>query len=206
MDTHADTCVLGHNFIVLNYTSQVTDVYGYSPELGAIKNIPIVTGATAVDNPTTGETIILVVNEALWYGNCLDHSLLNPNQLRHYGCVVNDNPYDHENSLSIAFGSNVLLDLTTKGTLIYGVSRTPTSYEIEHCPHHIITSDNIWNPHTVKLSVLDTDIDTHVDPYTSAYLFCIIDQTIDDDYRILGETSTMLDRQISHCEIGRAHV
>ena len=112
---------------------------------------------------------------------------------------MNDNLYDHENPLSITYGPNVLLDLTTKETLIYGLSRTPTLYEIKHCPHHIITSDNIWNPHTVKLSVLDTDINTHVDPYTSAYLFCVIDQTIDDDYRILGETSTMLDRQISHC-------
>ena len=206
LDTHADTCVLGHNFVVLSYTSRVTDVYGYSPELGAIKNIPIVTGATAVDNPTTGETIILVVNEALWYGNRLDHSLLNPNQLRHYGCVVHDNPYDYENPMSIAYGPNILLDLTTKGTLIYGKSRTPTQYELEHCPHHIITSDNLWNPHTVNLSVLHTDADTHIDPYTSAYLFCVIDQTVDDDYRILGDTSTMLDCRILHCadtEYGR---
>ena len=71
MDSHADTCVLGKNFIVLNYTNRVTDVYGYSKELGAIRDIPIVTGATAIDDPNTGETIILIVNEALWYGDRL---------------------------------------------------------------------------------------------------------------------------------------
>ena len=143
--------------------------------------------------------LILIVNEALWYGDRLDHSLLNPNQLRHYGCVVHDNPYDFHNPLSIVYGSNILVELDTQGTLIYAQSRTPTDYELEHCPHHIITSDNIWNPHSVQLSVLATDADHHVDPYTSAYIFCELDQSVGDDYRILGETSTMLDQRIIAC-------
>ena len=29
--------------------------------------------------------------EALWMGNTLDHPLVNPNQLRHYGNQVQDN-------------------------------------------------------------------------------------------------------------------
>ena len=199
LDSHADTCVLGQNFIVLNYTSRVTDVYGYSKELGAITDIPIVTGATAVDHPVTGETMILVVNEALWYGSRLDHSLLNPNQLRHYGCVVHDNPYDTENPLSISYGTNTLVDLQTKGTLIYGVTRTPTAYELEHCPRHVITSDNVWSPHDVQMSALETDPTQHIDPYTAAYIFCELDQTINDDFRILGDSSTLLDERLICC-------
>ena len=198
LDTHADTCVLGQNFVVLHYTGRVTDVYGYSKELGAIRDIPIVTGATAVQNSVTGDTIILVINEALWYGARMEHSLINPNQLRHYGCVVNDNPYDTETPLSIDYGCNTLLDLTTKGTLIYGTSRTPTSWELEHCPRHILTSDNLWTPHTVQLSVLgaDSDFDYHIDSFTSSYLFCEQDQAINDDFRILGDTSTILDQRM----------
>ena len=81
MDTHADTCVLGINFVILEYSGRVCDVYPYSQDYEAIKDIPIVRGATAVQDQDTGETYMLVINEGLWYGNRMHHSLINPNQL-----------------------------------------------------------------------------------------------------------------------------
>jgi hypothetical protein len=69
MDTHADTCVLGINFIVLEYSGRVCDVYPYSQEYDAVKDVPIVRGATAVQDQDTGETHIMIINEGLWYGN-----------------------------------------------------------------------------------------------------------------------------------------
>jgi hypothetical protein len=59
-------------------------------------NVPIVTGATAITNATKGATFILVFNEAIWMGTHLEHSLLNPNQMRHHGITVQDNPYANE--------------------------------------------------------------------------------------------------------------
>ncbi len=88
MDSHADTIVLGSNAIILQYTSRECDVAPYSDSYAPICNVPIVTGATAVTSSMTGETIILVFHEAIWMGNELDHSLLNPNQLRHHGVTV----------------------------------------------------------------------------------------------------------------------
>ena len=44
-----------------------------------MQNVPIVTGATAYDDPITGETFILLFHESLYYGKKLDHSLINPN-------------------------------------------------------------------------------------------------------------------------------
>ena len=79
MDTHADTCVLGINFVILEYSGRVCDVYPYSQDYEAIKDIPIVRGATAVQDQDTGETYIFVINEGLWYGNRMYHSLINPN-------------------------------------------------------------------------------------------------------------------------------
>jgi hypothetical protein len=69
MDTHANTCVLGINFIVFEYCGRVYDVYPYSQEYDAVKDVPIVRGATAVQDQDIGETYILVINEGLWYGN-----------------------------------------------------------------------------------------------------------------------------------------
>jgi hypothetical protein len=62
MDSHADTCVLGRNFVVLSYTGRVCDVYPYSETYEAIKDVPIVTAATAVQDESTGEVFILVIN------------------------------------------------------------------------------------------------------------------------------------------------
>jgi hypothetical protein len=42
-------------------------------------------GATAYEDPVSDATYILVFNEALYYGDKLDHSLLNPNQIWSYG-------------------------------------------------------------------------------------------------------------------------
>jgi hypothetical protein len=33
-------------------------------------------------NPETGETVIYVLNEAIWLDDKLEHTLVNPNQLR----------------------------------------------------------------------------------------------------------------------------
>jgi hypothetical protein len=80
LDTRADTCVLGSHFVILSYTCRVCDVSPYSsPDYESIKNVAIVTGATAWTSPQTSETYILVIHEALWMADTLSHSLVNPN-------------------------------------------------------------------------------------------------------------------------------
>ena len=78
-DSNADTCCLGKNWIVYNYTTRSADVYPYNDSYEPIKDVPIVIGASAYTN-TQGVTYILLINEALYYGDKMDHSLLNPNQ------------------------------------------------------------------------------------------------------------------------------
>ena len=95
-DSNADTCCLGTNFIILKYSKRTADVYPYDKSYAPIHVVPIVSGATAYDDPTTGDTTILVVNEALYYGTKLDHSLINPNQFCHYGVPFWDNPFDSQ--------------------------------------------------------------------------------------------------------------
>ena len=79
-DNNADTCCLGKNFVVLQYTERSADVYPYNSSYEPLQNVPIVSGATAWDDPSDGKTWILVINEGLYYGTQLDHSLINPNQ------------------------------------------------------------------------------------------------------------------------------
>ena len=88
-----DTCCLGKNLIIYKYTRRTADAYAYDNSYFPATYIPIVTGATAYDDPLSGKTFILQFNEALYYGTCMDHSLFNQNQLRMYGVQVWDNPF-----------------------------------------------------------------------------------------------------------------
>ena len=105
-DTNADTCCLGSNFCVLQHTNRQADVYSYDTNLKPTLDIPIVSGATAYDDPISGNTFILVLNEALYYGPKLDHSLINPNQCRAYGIEFWDNPFDKTKDLSISINDD----------------------------------------------------------------------------------------------------
>ena len=52
-DTNADTCCLGKNFVILEYTQRTADVYAYMKDITPIVGVPIVSGATAWDDPVT---------------------------------------------------------------------------------------------------------------------------------------------------------
>ena len=150
LDSHADTVVLGRNCVILAYTGRECDVSPYTDFYDAIKGVPIVSGATAWTSERTGETHILIFHEALWMGDTLQHSLINPNQLRHYGVHVQDNPYDAvQLHLSTEDGSSVF-PLQSEGTTIYLTTRTPTDRELQECPHVELTSKTMWDPQDVR--------------------------------------------------------
>ena len=71
--------------MVLEYTTRTVYVYAYGKEIAPLNDVPIVSRATAWDDTASGQTYTIVINEALYYGTKLDHSLINPNQIRAYG-------------------------------------------------------------------------------------------------------------------------
>jgi hypothetical protein len=150
LDSHADTIVLGQNAIVLQYTNRVCDVAPYADSYEPIRDVPIVRGATAVTNQTTGETSILVFNEAIWMADHLEHSLLNPNQMRHHGVTVQDNPYSDTSLHISSVDDDFTMAMQADGTVIFFDSRTPTEYELAHCPHIELSSNAPWNPRDVR--------------------------------------------------------
>ena len=121
----------------------------YQPE----RDVPIVSAATAFTCQRTGQTYILVINEALWFGDRLENSLINPNQLRFGGAIVNDNPFDPQIPISIQT-DEVDIPLELAGTTIFFASSTPTPTELDNCPHIHLTRDSEWDPHTVRLAAV----------------------------------------------------
>ena len=99
--TNAECGVAGINMIPISYTNRCADVNGYMDSLGTEKNVPIVSAATSYTCPQTDQVYILVFHEFLWFGCKLDHSLINPNQVRAFGIGFWDNPYDTDRGLFI---------------------------------------------------------------------------------------------------------
>ena len=135
MDSHADTTVLGSNCVVLAYTGKECEVSPYADKYDAIRNIPVVTGATVWTNSQDGAPILLVFNEALWMGDRLHHTLINPNQLRSYGVDVQDNPFAKEDLAIIT--DDYIIPLDTQGTIIFCDTRSPTEVELQPSYLHL---------------------------------------------------------------------
>ena len=109
-----------------------------------------------------GQTYILIFHESLWMGDSLDHTLFNPNQLRHFGTKVQDNPMS-EKPLSIITEDNEFsLGMSMSGTVIYFDSRTPTEEELRTCPHIVLTSTHPWNPTSVTFPTSSLSLEEEI--------------------------------------------
>jgi hypothetical protein len=158
MDSHADTCVAGANCTVLEYTGRFATVEAYSPDYPS-KEIPIATVATTYDCPSSAASYVLILNEALYFGESLSFSLLSPNQLRDNDIHVDErHPTHAPDSIFGIFipmlSLNIPFDM--EGVIAGFVTRPPTPDELESVDCHVeLTSDVEWDPHTFALSLRD---------------------------------------------------
>ena len=150
LDSHADTIVCGSNCTILHYTDKVCDVSPYTDAYEAITSVPIVRAGTAWDNPDDGETFIFVFNEAIWMGDKMEHTLVNPNQLRSYGITVQDNPFSDAPLFIATETHELVIPLLCTGTIISANTRTPTEKELQTCRHIVLSSEHDWDPQNVK--------------------------------------------------------
>jgi len=162
LDSHADTTCAGANCIVLEFTQQVVDVTPYNknkyePET----NIPIVKAATAYTD-SSGNTYILILNQALYLPD-LDHSLLNPNQMRMNGVTVDDCPQHLSDPRCPSTHSifspdlDIRIPLELGGVISRICTQCPTKEELEHCLWLNLTSDLEWDPHSESFAVNESN-------------------------------------------------
>jgi hypothetical protein len=93
------------------------------------------------------------VNEGLWFGEKLQNTLLNPNQLQYSGVTVTDNPFNSAEPISITH-KHVTIPLLISGTTTSLETTTPTQSELDHCPRKHLTFDADWNPQAIRLSAI----------------------------------------------------
>ena len=135
---------------MLNYTGEECDVSPFQKDYDAIQGVKIATVATAWQSPHSGQVYILVFNQALWMGEMMDHTLINPNQLRYYGIHVQDNPMSHEPLSLMTEDAAFCMQLQMTGTIVCADTFTPSEEDLDSYPHIVLSSPHSWNPHTVQ--------------------------------------------------------
>jgi len=185
LDTRADTICCGMNFRPLAFTGQLCEVRGFHDSLQPMKDIPVARCATAYTHPATGTTYILVFNEALYFGKSMDHSLINPNQVRSFGIPVSDNPFDTGRPFGIDH-EDLFVSFRTEGSTVCFDTRVPSDDELESCKFVKLTDgDTEWNPHEVDMSS-----NRHAGGYDSVKHLAAV--SVSADQRSYGETDAVL--------------
>lgn len=162
LDSHADTSCAGSNMAVLELTGEKVNVYPFSEKLPSVQEVPIATVLTIWESPKTGEPWMLVIHEALYFGDQLKDSLLCPNQLRAAGNLVQDAPiqFDATSSHSITVPGQLELPLEMHGFISYLSTRKPTNDEIARYQagslHSVELTDKApWEPYSSKFAATE---------------------------------------------------
>jgi hypothetical protein len=149
MDSRADTVCAGENFIPLFHHGTEFDVSGYSDELGTMKNTPVMTVATAIDDISTHKKHILIVTFALYFVPNIKQSLICLNQCREVGAIIEECPRQFNPASKHGLttpGQSLFVTFQMHGQTSYFISRQPTEKELDECQRHYITSDKEWDP------------------------------------------------------------
>ncbi len=89
-------------------------------------------------------------------------SLINPNQMRHYGLVVSDDPTDYDRTFGVS-GDDFVIPFEISGTTVFFSLRVPTRWELDNCRVVDMTMDSPWSPSEVSIrsvTIDSTDFET----------------------------------------------
>ena len=91
LDSHADTCVVSKDVLIIHDLDRTVNVTGYDPSHSDATSLRMVSAALVYDSPVNGEVIVLVIHKAIHIPH-LHHNLLSPMQLRLHDVPVNNTP------------------------------------------------------------------------------------------------------------------
>jgi len=128
-----------------------------------MKGIPVATAATVWTCPETGERYLLLIHEALFFGERMKHSLICPNQLRAHGATVEDGPrqFDKKSRHAIQLPNDppTTIPLELRGIISFFETTKPTSSQLEDLPRLELTSPLPWDPYSPQFVVTEETFD-----------------------------------------------
>jgi hypothetical protein len=91
LDSHANTCCGGANCLLIKFEGRMVTVAPYHDEYKPMQ-VKIAMLATLWEDLMDRQLYILIIHEALYFGDHLKQTLLNPNQLQSNGLLIEDAP------------------------------------------------------------------------------------------------------------------
>ena len=137
-------------------------VSAFAPQYGA-SYCDIGTVATVWFNPKDLQEYLLIIHQALYFGEAMTHTLLNPNQLRSNGVRVEDCPkqFDPSSTHSLHVtdedGTTTQIPLDMRESFSGFDSRKPTKKELDTLPYIVLTGTT-WDPRSTHLSETEASI------------------------------------------------
>jgi hypothetical protein len=149
LDSHADTCVVGKNAMIVHLLDKKVNVTGFDPAQGKVKDLDLVSAALAYDCPETGEVTILQVNQAV-HVPTMDNDLLCPMQMRMNDVELHEcpkfmegQPTDMSHSLRLVQdGDEIHIPFGLRGVTSYFPTRKPSPAEYANCRRFHLTSED----------------------------------------------------------------
>ncbi len=161
LDSHADTCVIGHDALIIGEFNKHVSVTQYNHR-ECSKMYKIISAMVAYDDHDAGQAIVVVMHQAIHVPN-LDHHLLCPMQARLNDIVVNDapkcvhpNPTERTHVIVARIERTAddakdefIIPLSLNGVASYFPVRKPTMEEYEAADARVTLTVDLptWNPH-----------------------------------------------------------
>jgi Reverse transcriptase (RNA-dependent DNA polymerase) len=183
IDNHADTICAGPNWKLLELSGEFCTVTPFSTDYQPKVNVPIAKCATTYTCPDSGQSIILIADQVLWFGADLHCSLINPHQIRSYGHSLRDDPWDPHRPLGLDVGA-IFIPLLTSGPNLFFETRVPSNWELSNLPIIELTAPH-WDPSTLHMPA-------NIDPVSTSRNINMLNG-LSESGVILGNVSESLD-------------
>ena len=153
LDSHADYPVVGKNAMILYKTEMAVNVTPFSDDFGIMSEVPFVHVSVVYDCPITGNSTILIINNALYIRE-MENNILPPIMMPLNGLLMDEFPkfvcpnHTIETHYIFFFTENTQLPLALYGTTSYISTRRPNGMsEFNEHTNLVLTSENpVWDP------------------------------------------------------------
>ena len=132
---------------------KTVNAVGFSHNLGKLKNLPIANVVYAYDF-SDGRTVLIENFNAIYLGESMEDSLVNPIQCEDNGVHIDLRPKRFYPQLEdecqhILFHDGIRIPLEFDGVLPCIFVRRPTHNELHNCQRIQLTSEAEWDPRTI---------------------------------------------------------
>ena len=184
IDNHADTICAGPNWKLLELSGEFCSVTPFSSDYQPKTNMPIAKCATVYTCPESGQSVLLVADQDLWFGANLRCSLLNPHQIRSFGHSLCDDPWDPNCALGLDAG-DIFIPLMASGPNLFFETCVPNDWEMSNLPTIELTAPH-WDPSTLSMPMSTANSDAK---YRTVYAL----SGLSESGTLLGDVISSLD-------------